>query len=128
MPRKIYVNLPVKDLEKSKAFFSALGFDFFAPFTNESAACLVLGENIYVMLLLETFFASFTNKIITDAKISTEVLVCISCASRDEVDNLVRLALLAGGRAPRQAVEHDFMYGHGFEDLDGHLWELIYQP
>ena len=128
MSRKIYVNLPVKELEKSKAFFSALGFGFFAPFTNESGACLIVGDNIFVMLLSEPFFATFTDKAITDAKTSTEVLICISCASRAEVDGLVRLALLAGGRAPRQPVEHDLMYGHGFEDLDGHVWELIYQP
>ncbi len=126
MSKQIYVNLPVKDLEQSKAFFSKLGFTFNAEFTNESGAGMVVADNIFVMLLAEPFFATFTAKPIADAKSSTEVLVCLSCDSRAQVDELVRLASSAGGSVPRSPQDHGFMYGHGFEDLDGHIWELVY--
>lgn len=128
MSRKIYINLPIKDLARSKEFFAALGFSFYAKFSGGFGACMIVSDDIYVMLLTEPFFATFTSKPIADAKTSTEVLVCLACDSRAEVDDLFRLALAAGGRAPRPPQEHDSMYGHGFEDLDGHLWELIFQP
>jgi predicted lactoylglutathione lyase len=129
MAKQIFVNLPVSDLQRSIAFFTSLGFTFDANFTNENATCMIVGENIFVMLLVESFFRTFTTKDLCDARKSTEVLVCLSCESRAEVDALVAKAVAAGGSAPRSAQEHGFMYGHGFEDPDGHIWELVYmQP
>ena len=126
MSRQIYVNLPIRNMERTKAFFSALGFSFNPQFTNEQGACMVVSDTIYVMLLVEPFFQTFTGKAIADAKKTTEVLVCLSCESRAEVDDLVRKALAAGGTAPNAPQDHGFMYGHGFQDLDGHIWELVY--
>jgi uncharacterized protein len=126
MTTQIYVNLPVKNLNRSVEFFTQLGFTFNPQFTDENATCLIVGENIFVMLLVEKFFLTFTAKPICDATKSTEVLVCLSCESRAEVDELVRKAIAAGGTSPRKPQDHGFMYGHGFEDLDGHIWELIY--
>lgn len=126
MARKIFVNLPIRDMQRSQAFFRALGFEFNPQFTNEQGACMVVGEDIFVMLLVEPFFRTFTKKPVADARESTEVLVCLSCDSREEVDALVRKALAAGGKAPNAPQDHGFMYGHGFEDLDGHLWELVW--
>ncbi len=126
MNRQIYVNLPVKNLERSKQFFSSLGFSFNPQFTNDSGACMVIGDNSYAMLLAENFFQTFTKKPVADATRSTEVLLCLSCASRGEVDDLVRKALAAGGKAPTAPQDHGFMYGHGFEDPDGHVWELMH--
>ncbi|MCC2675066.1 MAG: hypothetical protein K0R89_3660 [Ramlibacter sp.] len=126
MARKIFVNLPIKDMERSQAFFRALGFSFNPQFTNEQGACMVISEDIFTMLLVEPFFQTFTKKPIADAKKSTEVLVCLSCDSREEVDALVKKALAAGGSAPNAPQDHGFMYAHGFEDLDGHVWELVW--
>lgn len=126
MHKQIYVNLAVSDLPRSTTFFKSLGFTFNPRFTNEQGACMVIGENIYAMLLVKEFFKTFTAKPISDANQSTEVLVCISCESRAEVDALVAQAVSAGGTAPRAPQDHGFMYGHGFEDLDGHIWELMH--
>ena len=127
MNSKIFVNLPVKDLDRSKAFFSALGYQFNAQFTDENAACMVIcDDSIYAMLLVEDFFKTFTSKPIASAHEVTEVLTCLSCDSREEVDTLVAKAIAAGGKAPRPPQDHGFMYAHGFEDLDGHIWELAY--
>ena len=126
MHKQIYVNLPVKDLARSRDFFASLGFNFNPQFSNDSGACMVIGENIYAMLLTESFFQGFTTKRIADTRETTEVLICISCESRAEVDALVQKAVAAGGRAPNPVQDHGFMYGHGFEDLDGHVWELSY--
>jgi predicted lactoylglutathione lyase len=126
MSRQVFINLPVADLPRAMAFFAALGFRHEPQFTNEQAACVVISEHIYAMLLTHGFFAGFTSKPIADATRSTEVLVCLSCDSRQEVDELVKRAVAAGGRAPRAPQDHGFMYGHGFEDPDGHIWELVY--
>src|SRR5215217_5126688 len=126
MAKQIFVNLPVKDLQRSIAFFTSLGFTFDPKFTNDNATCMIVGENIFVMLLVESFFSNFTAKPISDATKTTEVLVCISCESRTEVDELVAKARAAGGAVPRQPQDHGFMYGHGFEDVDGHIRELVY--
>jgi hypothetical protein len=126
MAKQIFVNLPVKDLQRSVTFFSSLGFSFDPQFTDEKATCMVVGDNIFVMLLVDSFFKTFTTKELCDATKNTEVLVCLSCDSRSQVDELVAKALSAGGTAPRKAQDHGFMYGHGFEDLDGHIWEVIY--
>ena len=126
MAQQIYVNLPVKDLERAKAFFASLGFSFNPQFTDENATCMIVSENIYVMLLVEGYFQGFTKKPVVDARQATEVLVCLSRDSRAAVDDLVAKALAAGGKAPMPAQDHGFMYAHGFEDLDGHQWELVY--
>ncbi len=126
MPRQIYVNLPVKDLKRSVDFFTRLGFSFDPQYTDENATCMVVGDNIYVMLLVERFFQTFTDKPICDATKGTEVMVALSCDSREEVDEMVHTALAGGGRAPRAPQDLGFMYGHAFEDLDGHIWEPTY--
>ncbi len=126
MIRQIFVNLPVKDLPRSKAFFEALGLTFNPQFTNDQGACLQIAENIFAMLLVEPFFEGFTKLPISDAKQATEVLIALSCDSRAEVDALVAKAVAAGAAVPRAPQDHGFMYGHGFEDLDGHIWELAY--
>ena len=126
MHKQIYVNLAVNDLPRSRAFFESLGLSFNPQFSNDQGACLVLGENIYAMLLTKDFFKTFTAKPIGDASKSTEMLLCLSCESRAEVDGLVAKAVAAGGTAPRAPQDHGFMYGHGFEDLDGHIWELMH--
>jgi uncharacterized protein len=123
---QIFVNLPVKDLRKSIAFFTKLGFTFNPQFTNENATCMIIGENIFAMLLVEKFFQTFTKKAICDATKSIEVLVCISRESRADVDNMAKNAAAAGGTIPRPAQDHGFMYTHAFEDIDGHTWELTY--
>jgi uncharacterized protein len=124
--RQIFVNLPVADMARSKAFFLQLGFTFNPQFTNDQGACMVIDENIYAMLLVKPFFQTFIDTDIADATRSTEVLVCLSCASRAEVDELVKKAVAAGGKPHRQPQDHGFMYGHGFHDPDGHVWELMY--
>lgn len=125
--RQIFVNLPVKDLERSKRFFSGLGFSFSPQFTDEKAACVVIEkESIYAMLLAEPFFKTFTPREIADAKRSTEVLLALSCASDQEVKDLVAKAAAGGGRAVREPQDHGFMYQHAFEDPDGHIWELVH--
>ena len=126
MHKQIFVNLPVTDLPRSKKFFEALGFHFEPKFTNDQGACMVISDTIFAMLLTREFFQTFTGKSLVDASRSTEVLVCLSCESRAEVDALVAKALAAGGQAPRAPQDHGFMYGHGFEDPDGHIWELMY--
>ena len=126
MTTKIFVNLPVNDLKKSMEFFTKLHFTFNPQFTDETAACMVVSEDIFVMLLTRDKFKTFTPKNICDATTSTEVLVCLSCESRDHVDDMVRKAVAGGGTTYNEPQDHGFMYGHGFQDLDGHIWELIY--
>jgi predicted lactoylglutathione lyase len=126
MATKIFVNLPVKDLNRSVAFFTRLGFKFNAQFTDETATCMIVSEDIFVMLLTHAKFKSFTPKAICDATTSTEVLVCLSAESRDNVNEMVRKAVAAGGTTYNEPQDHGFMYGHGFQDPDGHIWELVY--
>ena len=126
MAKQIFVNLPVTDVQRSITFFKSLGYEFNPQFSNEQGACLILGENIIAMLLAIPFFQGFTKKPVADATQSTEVITCLSCDSREEVDTLVAKALAAGGTAPNPPQDHGFMYGHGFEDPDGHIWELAF--
>jgi uncharacterized protein len=126
MLTQIFVNLAVKDLPKSKAFFSALGYSFNPQFTNDDAACMVISDTIYTMLLTEPFFKGFTSKELVDAKKSTEAIVCLSAESRAAVDEIVSKAVAAGGRIYNEPQDHGFMYCHGFEDLDGHQWEFAF--
>jgi len=123
---KIFVNLPVKNLNKSIEFFTKLGFSFNQQFTDETATCMIVTDDIFVMLLTEEKFKTFTPKEICDAKKYTEALVCLSLESRANVDEMVRNAVAAGGATYSEPQDHGFMYGHGFQDLDGHIWELIY--
>jgi predicted lactoylglutathione lyase len=125
MAIKIFVNLPVKNLDRSMEFFNQLGFNFNAQFTDETAACMIVGEDIFVMLLTQDKFKTLTPKEICDATRSTEVLLCLSLESRGRVDEMVRKAVAAGGTTYNEPQDHGFMYGHGFQDLDGHIWEII---
>ncbi|WP_340124042.1 VOC family protein [Methylobacter svalbardensis] len=126
MVTKIFVNLPVKNLNKSIGFFTQLGFTFNPQFTDETATCMIVAEDIFVMLLTEAKFKVFTPKDICDATKYTEVLVCLTVENREQVDEMVRKAIAAGGTTYNEPQDHGFMYGHGFQDLDGHIWELIY--
>jgi predicted lactoylglutathione lyase len=126
MANSIYVNLPVADLGSSIDFFTKLGFTFNPQFTDATATCMIVGDNIFVMLLTHEKFMAFTPKPICDAKTSTEVLICLSCDSRAQVDEMVRKAVAAGGTTHNEPQDHGFMYGHAFQDPDGHIWELIY--
>jgi len=126
MATKIFVNLPVKNLNKSVEFFTKLGFKFNPQFTDETATCMIVARDIFVMLLTEARFKTFTPKEICDATKSTEVLVTLSSESRRKVDEMVRKAVAAGGTTYNEPQDHGIMYGHGFQDLDGHIWELIY--
>jgi predicted lactoylglutathione lyase len=126
MATQIFVNLPVKDLNKSIEFFTSLGYSFNPQFTNEQGASLVISDNIFFMLLTEPFFKSFIKKEIADATKVAETINCISADSREEVDEIVRKAVAAGATVPNDKQDYGWMYGHGFQDLDGHLWEFAY--
>lgn len=123
---QIFVNLPVKDLGRSMDFFTELGFSFDQRFTDEKAACLVIDDNIYAMLLTEPFFRTFTKKEVADATRSTEAILALSVESRQRVDELVDRALTVGGRPSNETDDQGFMYGRSFQDPDGHLWEVFY--
>jgi predicted lactoylglutathione lyase len=126
MIRQIFVNLPIRDMARSRAFFDALGFSFNPRFTNDEGACLEIAEDIYAMLLVEPFFQGFTQLPVADARKATEVLVALSCDSRAEVEVLVGKAVAAGATTPNAPKDYGFMYQHGFADLDGHLWEVFH--
>jgi predicted lactoylglutathione lyase len=126
MAQQIFVNLPVKDLNKAIEFFTKLDFTFNPQFTDENATCMIVGENILVMLLVEGFFKTFIKKEICDATKSTEVLLALSAESRAKVDEMVSKAIEAGGTEPREPQDHGWMYGRSFEDIDGHIWEILY--
>lgn len=126
MNRQIFINLATKNLSEAKKFFGELGFQFNAKFSSEDGCCVIIADNISVMLLSESHFKNFTDKSICDSQTSAESLLCISCESRDEVDDLVSKAKSLGAKVSREPQDHGFMYGHGFEDLDGHTWELMF--
>ena len=127
MKKQIILNLPVKDLAKSKAFFSALGFTFVSRFSGENAAFMnIVGDTIQAMLTTEPFFQSLIDKPVANAKESNELVICLNCDSREEVDSLIAKAVAAGGRTPHPPEDNGFMYDQGFEDIDGHLWNLVW--
>ncbi|MFY3382942.1 VOC family protein [Paracidovorax sp. MALMAid1276] len=126
MHQQIFVNLPIENMARSQAFFRALGYSFNPDFTNDQGACLVTGDNLFVMLLVKDFYQTFTAKAIADARATSEVLVCFSCDSRDAVDTLVDKAVAAGATEPRPAQDLGFMYSRSFDDLDGHTWEYVH--
>lgn len=126
MATKIFVNLPVKDLDRSMKFFRHLGYDFNPQFTDDKAACLVIGENIFAMLLVEERFKDFTKKEISDATKTTEVLIALDAESREQVDDMVKKAVEAGGSTYAEPMDYGWMYYHSFADPDGHQWEVAY--
>ncbi|MGP3924460.1 VOC family protein [Streptomyces sp. 8N616] len=125
MSTKIFVNLPVKDLAKSKDFFTRTGFSFDPQFTDDRAACLVISDDIYAMLLTEPFFKTFTGKEIADTRKSTEAIVALGVESRERVDELADKAFAAGAQPSRETDDQSPMYGRTFQDPDGHLWEIF---
>jgi len=123
---QIFVNLPVKDLSRTVEFFKKLGFAFNAQFTDENATCMIINDNIFVMLLVEKFFKSFTKKEICDTTKDTEVIIALSTKSREKVDEMMHNVVEAGGKESREPQDHGWMYGRSFQDINGHLWEIIY--
>jgi predicted lactoylglutathione lyase len=126
MITNIFVNLPVKDLNKTVEFFTKLSFTFNPQFTDENATCMIVGKDIFVMLLVEKFFKTFTKKEISDTTKNTEAIVALSTQSREEVDQMMEKVVNAGGKEARDPQDHGWMYGRSFEDINGHLWEIFY--
>ena len=126
MHDQIFVNLPIKDLPRSVKFFESLGYTFNPQFTDENATCMILGENLFAMLLVESYFRTFTDKDVGDAHRTKEVLLAVPVANREAVDALVEKALAAGAKEPRPAQDHGFMYQRSYDDLDGHTWEVFH--
>lgn len=126
MPTQIFVNLPVKDLDRSVAFFTALGYRFNPQFTDKNATCMIISDTIYAMLLVEPYFKTFTPRALCDATTHTETLLALSVESRARVDEMVGAALEAGGTEPRERSDMGFMYNRAFADPDGHIWEIFW--
>ncbi len=126
MASKVFLNLAVKDLKRSIDFFTKLGFSFNPQFTDEQATCMIVGDNIFAMLVIEQRFKDFTKKEICNAHKNTEVLIAIDADSREKVDEMVKTAVDAGGSIYMEPQDHGWMYGHSFADLDGHQWEIMY--
>lgn len=126
MATKIFVNLPVKDLNKTVKFFTAMGFTFNAQFTDENATCMIISEDIFVMLLVEKYFQTFTKKPVADATKAAEVIISLSADSKQQVDDLVDKALAAGGTVSSEPQDMGWMYQRGFQDINGHLWEIAF--
>ncbi|MFT3909650.1 MAG: VOC family protein [Ferruginibacter sp.] len=126
MATKVFINLPVKDLQQSISFFTNLGYQFNPQFTDEKAGCMIISESIFAMFLTEKYFETFTRKKIADAKSTTEVLIALDTASREEVKQMVAKAKELGGTIYAEPQDHGWMYQHSFADLDGHQWELVY--
>ena len=127
MPTQVFINLSTKDLEKAKNFYTGLGFSINPQFTDEKAACVVISETIFVMLLKEAFFKTFIqNKEITDTSKNTEVLVALSAESKEKVNEMADKAIDSGGSAFRDPEDHGFMYTRSFQDPDGHIWEIVW--
>jgi hypothetical protein len=125
-PRKLFVNLAVRDLKRSVDFFTRLGFTFDPRFTDDHATCMILSEEAFVMLLEQDRFRDFTTKKVCNTSTHTEALLALSCASRAEVDEMVGTAIAAGGTRAMDPQDHGFMYGWSFYDLDGHHWEVLW--
>ncbi|KZZ84743.1 VOC family protein [Bacillus sp. SJS] len=123
---KVFINLPVKDLDRTVDFFTKLGFEFNPHFTDKNATCMIINEHTYAMLLVEDYFKTFTKKEISDSAKSTEVIVALAAESRAHVDEIVNKALDAGGKSSNEPIDHGFMYGWSFQDVNDHLWEVFY--
>lgn len=128
MPSQVFINLPVTDLQASIRFFTRLGFRFDQNFTDDTATCMAVTDRLKVMLLTQDKFRGFAPNPVSDARRQTEVLISLRLDTRDEVDDMVRSAVVAGGTTYKEPDDHGMMYGHGFQDLDGHVWEVFYMP
>ena len=126
MTNQIFVNLPVENLSLTVEFFKKLGFSFNPQFTDDNATCMIISDNIFVMLLVKKFFKTFTKKDICDTTKDTETIIALSAESRQKVDEMMQNVIEAGGNEPREPQDHGWMYGRSFEDINGHLWEIIY--
>ena len=126
MSRKLFVNLPVEDLDRAVRFFGGLGFEFDPRFTDETATCMLIGEDAYAMLLVRPRFQDFTKKQLADATTHTEAILAVTADTREEVDDLAEKALASGATAASDPLELDFMYSRSFNDPDGHLWEIFW--
>lgn len=126
MINEIFVNLPVKDLDRSIDFFTKLGFKFNPQFTDENATCMVIGENMFAMLLVEKYFKTFTKREISDTAKNIEVIVALSTESRESVDQILNKVVEAGGKEHKGPQDLGFMYLRSFEDINGHIWEIFY--
>lgn len=126
MATKVFINLPVKDLNRSKTFFEGLGFSFNPQFSDENAACMVISDSIFAMLLTEAYFQTFTKKAICDATKNTEVLIALDAVSREEVEQTIARAKELGASIYADPADQSWMYQHSFADLDGHQWEIAY--
>jgi uncharacterized protein len=124
--KNIFINLPVKDLNKSTNFFKELGFEFNPQFSDENTSSMIISDNIFALLMVEERFKEFSKKEIADTTSSAEAIFCLSAESREQVDEFVNKALAAGGKSYSDPQDHGFMYGWGFQDLDGHIWEIVY--
>ena len=126
MATKVFINLPVKNLDRSVSFFTQLGYSFNPQLTDEKASCMIISDSIFAMLLTEPYFQTFTKKQICDAKASTEMLIALDANSREEVQQMVEKARKLGATIYSEPQDHGWMYQHSFADLDGHQWELVY--
>ena len=126
MIKQMFVNLPVKDLHDTMEFFEKLGFTFNPQFTDENATAMIIGNNMYAMLLVEKFFQTFTKKEVIDAKKKTEAIISLSVENKEIVDQMLKKVIKAGGREYREPQDHGWMYERSFEDIDGHIWEIFY--
>lgn len=126
MNTQVFINLPISDLPRSLAFFKALGYDHNPQFTDDTAACIVISPEIHVMVLTHSKFLEFTPNEICDTRNATEVIICLSCESREKIDDMVRKAVAAGGSTYAEPKDYGFMYQHSFQDPDGHQWELCH--
>ena len=126
MKSQIFINLPVKDLEKSMNFYTKMGFSNNPNFSDDSAKCMVFSEEIYVMLLTHDRFKTFITKPITDVSKTISALLSISVESVDKMNEIVTNALTAGGNEPIEPKDHGFMQQRTLEDLDGHTWEIFF--
>ncbi|WP_066316233.1 VOC family protein [Bacillus sp. FJAT-29814] len=124
--KHIFVNLPVKDLERSMEFYKGIGYEFNPEYTDEKAACMIIGENIYAMLLVESYFKTFTKRELPDPMKTPGVLIALSADSREQVDEIVDKAIALGGTAASEPIDHGFMYYRSYQDMDGHYWEVAY--
>ena len=124
--KNIFINLPVKNVNKSTSFFKELGFEFNQQFSDETTSSMIISENIFALLMVEDRFKGFSNKEIPDTTVSAQAILCLSAENREQVDQLVNKALASGGKPYSDPQDHGFMYGRGFQDLDGHIWEVVY--
>jgi len=124
--RKTFINLPVRDLKRSKEFFSKLGFEFNLQFTDDNAACMVISQDACAMLLAEPYFKTFTKKEVGDSTKQTAAIIALSCETKEEVDEILKKAVSAGGKPAMEPTDHGFMYGRSFYDVDSHHWEVFW--